>query len=946
MMFRYIEVVSLLLICGAPLAAVDTPDFPISQDYSHTEQSSPAIAVGLDGDFAIVWIDYATGQPDVYVRTFDSGGVALGDPFIVNDDSTSAWQLDPDLSADWYGRFYAVWQDFRAKGYPFGPDIYFQRLDSLGAIGQNKNITVELPDSSRLSPAVAASGKGLSVAAWADLRNRNWDIFSQTLDSTGAFSGVNRRVNDDISTTPQHEPDVAISPDGWYIVVWYDSRSGNENIYLQRFDSIGNPVGINIKVNDDIGTAKQKFPVVAVSGNGLIYVVWADWRSGIYPQNPDIIAQRFSADLVRLGANFMVNSSISGVQRNPKVAADRMGNACVVWSDSSGGDWQALGQMIDNTGRFQGVNFALSSTSGGDQLFPDVAMDGFDLYFTWVDDRNGDLDIYGRIQKYNEPSLMAIPLNLHFTKDFREPDSAGQALIINNVGYGELGFRLTPSESWISISGERGATPDTVLVTTSSTAMARGEHIGYITLVDTINHDSSAVVPVTLSITGPVLEIAPDSLTFTALVELGSPSTQSLIITNLGTGILDWQASGSASWMQLDRVAGSAGDIIHVGCDLTGLAAGSHSGHIEVTCADAENSPESISVSLDLFSEIPFVEAVPAVIRDTLVLPDSLIGAVVIINIGGGVSSWTASTTALGITLLTGSGGDGDSLSYHISSSAMGVGDHVDTILLIDSVAFNSPAIILCSLTVLPRDTLTLVPAVIETGDSGRQEIYLRTHNPIVAGRVRLEAEASVIVIDSIVRDEMTPISGRISFSLDTALNDLTITIVSDSTGAALESGSWHLGDICLTSVNTMVGVTALQADTAIDATYLQLSGGYSYRPQILLGEIEISSTTGVEENRGQGILPFMLGQNKPNPFNSSTVILYSLDKPGRACLEIYNIVGQIVVTLVDRYHMPGQYQATWKGANGDGREMPSGVYFYRLSTPEQRAVKKLLLMK
>ena len=149
-----------------------------------------------------------------------------------------------------------------------------------------------------------------------------------------------------------------------------------------------------------------------------------------------------------------------------------------------------------------------------------------------------------------------------------------------------------------------------------------------------------------------------------------------------------------------------------------------------------------------------------------------------------------------------------------------------------------------------------------------------------------------------------------------------------------------------MSSIDTAASVTELQADTSLAATFLQLSVGHVYRPQILAGAIEISEPTSSDERPDGRGLRFSLGQNKPNPFNSVTVISYTLDKAGRARLDIYNIVGQIVATLIDRHHTPGQYQCIWKGANSAGREMPSGVYFYRLSTPEERAVRKLVLMK
>jgi hypothetical protein len=90
------------------------------------------------------------------------------------------------------------------------------------------------------------------------------------------------------------------------------------------------------------------------------------------------------------------------------------------------------------------------------------------------------------------------------------------------------------------------------------------------------------------------------------------------------------------------------------------------------------------------------------------------------------------------------------------------------------------------------------------------------------------------------------------------------------------------------------------------------------------------------------------LGRNCPNPFNPETTIPYTvggvLDAP--VSLRIYNIAGQRVATLVDREMGPGVYQATWRGRSDDGAEVPSGVYFSRLTIGDLSLSHKLVLLK
>ena len=75
----------------------------------------------------------------------------------------------------------------------------------------------------------------------------------------------------------------------------------------------------------------------------------------------------------------------------------------------------------------------------------------------------------------------------------------------------------------------------------------------------------------------------------------------------------------------------------------------------------------------------------------------------------------------------------------------------------------------------------------------------------------------------------------------------------------------------------------------------------------------------------------FALGQNYPNPFNPSTVIPYQLATAGRVRLEIFNVLGQRVATLVDGYQAAGAYTAVWDATDGAGQAVGAGVYIYRL---------------
>ncbi|RMF10477.1 MAG: T9SS C-terminal target domain-containing protein, partial [Candidatus Neomarinimicrobiota bacterium] len=90
----------------------------------------------------------------------------------------------------------------------------------------------------------------------------------------------------------------------------------------------------------------------------------------------------------------------------------------------------------------------------------------------------------------------------------------------------------------------------------------------------------------------------------------------------------------------------------------------------------------------------------------------------------------------------------------------------------------------------------------------------------------------------------------------------------------------------------------------------------------------------------------FALYQNYPNPFNPVTTIVYDIPEASDVTIEIYNIVGQRVRTLVNAHQEPGRYKIHWNSTNDMGAPLSSGMYIYRIQAKDFSAVKKLILMK
>lgn len=108
-----------------------------------------------------------------------------------------------------------------------------------------------------------------------------------------------------------------------------------------------------------------------------------------------------------------------------------------------------------------------------------------------------------------------------------------------------------------------------------------------------------------------------------------------------------------------------------------------------------------------------------------------------------------------------------------------------------------------------------------------------------------------------------------------------------------------------------------------------------------------LSIPTFVDEEQAITPIEYTLSQNYPNPFNAETTIQYDLPHPAEVHLAIYNVHGNPVRTLVDRYEGAGRHSVTWNGRNEGGAVVAGGVYFYRMEIGgESVRTRRMVLLK
>jgi len=137
------------------------------------------------------------------------------------------------------------------------------------------------------------------------------------------------------------------------------------------------------------------------------------------------------------------------------------------------------------------------------------------------------------------------------------------------------------------------------------------------------------------------------------------------------------------------------------------------------------------------------------------------------------------------------------------------------------------------------------------------------------------------------------------------------------------------------------VSCYAYSAIQTLDSGYVFTGSTQAYPEDVVLAKMA-REQTGIDDQQ-HSVLPerIALFQNYPNPFNPATTIRYELPEFAEVTIEIYDILGRKVATLVSGPQQAGPHRVVW-----DGGEYPSGIYFYRLKTNDFVETKKMLLLK
>ena len=331
------------------------------------------------------------------------------------------------IAMDANGNFVVVWSSYLQDGSSNG--IFGQRFKADGSpIGGEFQVNTTT-SGNQTEPSVAMDDRGNFVVAWHGAMGvSEEDIFAQRFEPNGQPVGGEFHVNNDPNGKQLH-PKVAMSKTGAFVIVWENNAYWPQfdyfEILFQLYDSNGTPINANTANL----LSQCRYPDVAMDGNGNFTIVWM--QDDIYHTSNIILARRYKADGAAKADPCQVSTTDFFSIAHPSIAADGTGHFVVVWDGNPGPATQD--NILARRYKFDGTplsgEFIVNTTLTGTQQSPKVAMNNQRRFIiVWdseIDPNSNVRDIFG--QRYDEwwrPIGDEFRANTYVVDDQKYPDVA------------------------------------------------------------------------------------------------------------------------------------------------------------------------------------------------------------------------------------------------------------------------------------------------------------------------------------------------------------------------------------------------------------------------------------------------------------------------------------------------------------------------------------------
>jgi hypothetical protein len=266
-----------------------------------------------------------------------------------NGDFVVVWEDDPDGN----GFFNILGRGFYANG----TERFADKTVAMTGAGSERRPSIDMTDDGRF------------VVAWED--DTDYNGFFQ-IKARGFHAGGGERFPAFTVNTAgagqQIQPRVSLAANGDFVVIWADDQDVNffHQVFARGFNADGTERFADITVNQ-VGTGDQSFPVVGVADDGSFVAAWLD-------QGHRIMSRRFNASGVAQSNDVVMNTNELEYQLFPEIGVTGQGDFVVVWQYLLDDGRYGLNARSMSANGEMSAEFAISSTTTGDQVTPALAV--------------------------------------------------------------------------------------------------------------------------------------------------------------------------------------------------------------------------------------------------------------------------------------------------------------------------------------------------------------------------------------------------------------------------------------------------------------------------------------------------------------------------------------------------------------------------------------------
>jgi hypothetical protein len=332
------------------------------------------------------------------------------------------------------------------------------------------------------------------------------------------------------------------------------------------------------------------------------------------------------------------------------------------------------------------------------------------------------LDMLLKPTNLPRPVLTVSPTAVEDTARANSNETKQAHVSITNDGGGSFTWTASDRSDWIRLEPNEGDVPGTLTITLDPDDLGPGTYEADVLVTARSAADTQVTtIPVTFVVQRPGLSVSPTSIDRSTNAGSGAVFTETIQISNSGTGRLDWTASEGKPWLSLDATSGSGNGSLGLTINSAGLSGGTYHEDIVITAPGALGSPAHVSVTLTVLA--PGLAVSPGSIRASAAAGSTTPSThtLRVTNSGNGSITWTASKTQPWLTLSATAGGAPADVVVTLNPTGVPPGVQRDTIVFVSPEATNGTISVPVEFEIT-QPGLSVTPAAITTSAEERDD--------------------------------------------------------------------------------------------------------------------------------------------------------------------------------------------------------------------------------